>query len=254
MDRLEARLGRHCCNIEGHQRDINQLSEGQVTPVTRMTGYEEKACHCGAGSDRLSNLSYQEPTIANMSGTSFLAGQSSISISVPPLVSSVQAVAVAVPPPRSSGSSLLSSSHGSFKSAQPIVTELVEIAEIPEVDFNMDDAKAEALSNWMDAKVRSCLFQQCKSKNHPEQFLPYPKGHKSHGFAHQGQQSFQRGGAERERFVQTRNLQEGLLGNTDVESEHSGSSSGDQSGSISSWRPPIDLNHWLGFQNLWGSR
>ena len=37
------------------------------------------------------------------------------------------------------------------------------------------------------------------------------------------------GGAEREQFVRTRNLQEGLLGDADFESEHSGSSSGDDS-------------------------
>ena len=44
VDRLEARLGRHRRNIEGHQRDIDQLSEDQVSVVTRMVGYEEKAC------------------------------------------------------------------------------------------------------------------------------------------------------------------------------------------------------------------
>ena len=44
MDRLEARLGRHHRDIEGHQRDIDQLSEDQVSLITRIVGFEEKAC------------------------------------------------------------------------------------------------------------------------------------------------------------------------------------------------------------------
>ena len=199
-----------------------------------MTGYDEKACHCGVGSNRLSDLSYQEPIVAETSGTSFPTGQSPVPIPVHPLVTSISALAVAVSPSGSSGSSTLSSSHGSFESTQPIVTELVEIAEIPEVDLNVDDVEAEALLDRMNAEVRSRLLQHCKLKNHPEQFLPYPKGHVARGFAHQGQRSFQRGGAEREQFVRTRNLREGLLGDADAKSDHSGSGSGDESGSVSS--------------------
>ena len=69
VDRLEARLGRHRRDIEGHQRDIDQLSEDQVSVVTRMVGYKEKACRCGDWSDRLSDMSYGEPAVAE--GPSF---------------------------------------------------------------------------------------------------------------------------------------------------------------------------------------
>ena len=99
-------------------------------------------------------------------------------------------------------------------------TNLVEIQEV-------EDEEAQALSNAMDAEVRSRLFQRCKSKNHPERFHPYPKGWKNGLHPRERRQTFQRGGAERERFVRTRNLREGILGNTDIESDHSGSSSGD---------------------------
>ena len=49
------------------------------------------------------------------------------------------------------------------------MTDLVEIQEV-------DNEEAQALSDTMDAKVRSRLFQRCRSKNHPERFAPYPKG------------------------------------------------------------------------------
>ena len=104
MDCLEARLGHHRRDIEGHQRDIDQLSEDQVTLVTRMTGYEDEACNCGAGSDRLSDLSYQEPMVAEVSETSFPGGVSSVPIPIPPPLPSVQAQDVAVPSSSSSSS------------------------------------------------------------------------------------------------------------------------------------------------------
>ena len=49
------------------------------------------------------------------------------------------------------------------------MTDLVEIQVV-------DDEDAQALSDTMDAEVRSRLFQQCRSKKHPECFAPYPKG------------------------------------------------------------------------------
>ena len=79
----------------------------------------------------------------------------------------------------------------------------------------------------MDEEVRSCLFQRCRSKNYPERFHPYPKGWQN-GLRPSGRgRTFHRGGAEQERVIRTRNLREGLLGDADVESDHSGSSSGD---------------------------
>ena len=111
-------------------------------------------------------------------GPSFRGAPSPSPIPVPPPVSTVPAQGVAFP---SLGTSpgLEPSSEGSFESAQPVVTELVEIAEIPEIDLSIDDADAKALSDRMDAEVRSRLLQRCKSRQHPEHFLPYPKGHEA---------------------------------------------------------------------------
>ena len=116
------------------------------------------------------------------------------------------------------------SSKGSVESAQSVVTELVEIVK---VDLEVDSEETWALSDRMDEEVRSRLCQRCKSKQHPEQFAPFPKGWKACGRACGGRQSFQQGGAERERVIRTWNLLEGLLGDTDVKSEHSRSSSGE---------------------------
>ena len=201
MDRLEARLGHHRRNIEGHQRDIDQLSEDQVSMVTRTVGYKEKECHCGDHSDRLSDMSYGEPEVAE--GPLFCGAPSPSSIPIPPPITSVPAQDVAVPSSSSSSSGSGPSSEGSFESAQPVVTEL---AEIVEVDLEVDSGEARALSDRMDEEVRSRLRQRCKSKKHPEHFLPYPKGHEARQFAPQGRRSFQQGGAEREQVIWTRNL------------------------------------------------
>ena len=178
MDRLEARLGRHRRDIEGHQRDIDQLSEDQVSMVTRMVGYEEKACRCGDHSDRLSHMSYGEPVVAE--GPSFRGAPSPSPVPVPPPTTSIPAQDVAVPSSSSSSSGLGPSSEGSFESAQPIVTELVEIVE---VDLEVDSKEARALSDRIDDEVRSRLRQRCKSKQHPERFAPFPKGWEACGRA-----------------------------------------------------------------------
>ena len=187
--------------------------------VRRMTGYEEKACHCGEDSERLSQLSYEEPPVASSSGPSFPSEGSPEPIPVPPPAAGGAGPSVPVSPSSPGDSDKENSNEGSFESAQQVVTELVEIWEV-------QDEEAQALSDAMDEEVRSCLFQQCRSKNHPEHFHPYPKGWQN-GLCPSGRRrTFHQGGAERERFVRTRNLREGLLGNADVESEHSGSSSG----------------------------
>ena len=142
--------------------------------VTRMVDYKEKACRCGDHSDHLSDMSYGEPAVAE--GPSFRGTPSPSPIPVPPLVPSVQAQDVAVPSSSLSSSGSGPSSEGSFESAQPVVTELVEIVE---VDLEVDSEEARALSDRMDKEVRSCLCQRCKSNNHPERFLPYPKGHEA---------------------------------------------------------------------------
>ena len=53
--------------------------------VKRMTDYEEKACHCGEDSERLSHLSYVEPLVASSSGPSFPSKGSPQPTPVPPL-------------------------------------------------------------------------------------------------------------------------------------------------------------------------
>ena len=183
-------------------------------------GYKEMACHCGKDSGRLSQLSYMEPPVASSSGPSFPREGSSEPIPVPPPTVDRADPEFPISPLSPSDSDKENSNEGSFKSSQHIVTELVEIQEV-------EDEEAQALSDVMDEEVRSCLFQQCRSKNHPERFHPYPKGWQNGLHPHERQRTFQRGGAERERFVRTRNLREGLLGDAAVESNHSGSSSGD---------------------------
>ena len=140
--------------------------------VKRMTGYKEKACHCGEDSERLFQLSYQEPPVALSLGPSFPSEGSPELIPVPP--PTVGGAGPELPlSPSSSGDSDKENSHeGSFESAQQVVTELVEIREV-------QDEEAQALSDAMDEEVRSRLFQRCRSKNHPERFHPYPKDWKN---------------------------------------------------------------------------
>ena len=191
-----------------------------------MTGFEEQVCRCGEGSGRLSDVSYEEPPVASGSGLSFRRGGSPSPIPIPPPATQVQGEDVALPSSGSSSSDKENSSVGSFQSAPGVVSELVEIVD---ADPEVDDEEAQALSDAMDAKVRSRLFQRCKSKQHPHRFAPFPKGWKADRARGQRRRTF-RGPlleVERERFVRTRNLREGLLGDADVESDYSGSSSGE---------------------------
>ena len=91
----------------------------------------------------------------------------------------------------------------------------------------MLDEDAQALSDVMDAEVRSRLFQRCKSKQGPKHFQPYPKGWKADRTRERRQTFRPRLEVDREIFVQTQNLREGMLGDADVESNLSRSSSGD---------------------------
>ena len=120
--------------------------------VKRMTGYEEKACHCGEDSGRLSQLSYLEPPVASSSGPSFPSGGSPKPIPVPPLTVGGAGPELPVSPSSPSDSDKENSLEGSFESAQQVVTELVEIREV-------NEEEAHALSDAMDEEVRSRLFQ-----------------------------------------------------------------------------------------------
>ena len=154
-------------------RDVDQLSEDQVGLALRMTGFEQQVCRCGEGSGRLSDMSYDEPPVASGSGLSFRDGGSPVPIPVPPPTSQVHGPDVSLPSSGSSSSDKENSSPGSFQSAPQAVSELVEIVE---ADPEVDDEEAQALSDAMDAEVRSRLFQRCKSKQHPHRFAPFPKG------------------------------------------------------------------------------
>ena len=207
-------------------KDVGQLSEDQVGLALRMTGFEQQVCRCGEGSGRLSDVSYDEPPIASGSGLSFHSGGSPSPVPVPPPVPQVQGPDVPLPSSGSSSSDKENSSPGSFQSAPQVVSELVEIVE---ADPEVDDDEAQALSDAMDAEVRSRLFQRCRSKQHPHRFAPFPKGWKADRARGQRRRTF-RGAlleVERERVIWTRNLREGLLGDADVESDYSGSSSGE---------------------------
>ena len=150
-------------HLEANQ-DIGRLSEDQVGLAIRMSGFEQQVCRCGVGSGRLSDVSYDDPPVASGSGPSFLDGGSPSLIPVPPPVAQVQGSDVALPTSGSSSSDKENSSVGSFQSAPQAVSELVEIVE---ADPEVDDEEAQALSDAMDAEVRSRLFQRCKSRQHP---------------------------------------------------------------------------------------
>ena len=202
------------------------MSEDQVGLSLQTTSFEQQVCRCGEGSGRLSDVSYDEPPVASGSGLSFRDGGSPSPVPIPPPVTQVQDPDVPLPLSGSSSSDKENSSVGSFQSAPQIVSELVEIVE---ADLEVDDEEAQALSDAMDAEVRSRLFQRCKSKQHPHRFAPFPKGWQADR-AHEQQRKTFRGAlleVERERFIRTRNLREGLLGDADVESDDSGSSSGE---------------------------
>ena len=153
-------------------QDVGRLSEDQVGLALRMTGFEQQVCRCGAGSGRLSDVSYEEPPVASGSGLSFHEGGSSSPLPVPPPVAQVQGEDVALPSSGSSSSDKENRSVGSFQSAPQVVGERVRIVE---ADPEVDDEEAQALSDAMDAEVRSRLFQRCKSKQHPHRFAPFPK-------------------------------------------------------------------------------
>ena len=207
-------------------QDVGRLSEDQIGLALRMTGFEEQVCRCGEGSGRLSDLSYDEPPVASGSGLSFHGGGSPSPVPVPPSATQVQGEEVALPSSGSSSSDKENSSVGSFQSAPGIVSELVEIVE---ADPEVDDEEAQALSDAMDAEVRSRLFQRCKSKQHPHRFAPFPKGWQADHARGQRRRTFRRPllEVELERVIRTRNLREGLLCDADVESDDSGSSSGE---------------------------
>ena len=152
FDHQDVRLARHRKHLDNHQEDIKQIVEDQVCMVRRMTGYEEKACHCGEDSGRVSQLSYAEPPVASSLGLSFPSGGSPEPVPGPPPTVGGAGPEFPVSPSSPGDSDKENSFEGSFESAQQVVTELVEIREV-------EDEEAQALSDAMDEEVRSRLFQ-----------------------------------------------------------------------------------------------
>ena len=128
------------------------MSEDQVGLALRMTSFEEQVCRCGEGSGRLSDLSYEDPPVASGSGLSFQDGGSPSPVPVPPPTAQVQGPDVPLPSSGSSSSDKENSSLGSYQSAPQVMSELVEIVD---ADPDVDDEEAQALSDAMDAEVRS---------------------------------------------------------------------------------------------------
>ena len=188
-------------------QDVGRLSEDQVGLALRMTSFEQQVCRCGEGSGRLSDVSYEDPPVASGSGLSFRGGGSPSPIPVPPPTTQIQGSDAALSSSESGSSDKENSSVGSFQSAPQVVSELVEIAE---ADPEVDDEEAQALSDAMDAEVRSRLFQRCKSKQHPHRFAPFPKGWQADRARGQRRRTFRRPllEVERERFIRTRNLRD----------------------------------------------
>ena len=121
-------------------------------------------------------MSYSEPLVASGLGRSFPSELSSWALPVPLPATSVPAADLPIP---SSGSSSLDKENGSPRSSQSTQQPVNELVEIVEVDPEVDNEEAWLLLDVMDAEVRSCLFQWCKSKKHPHQFAPFPKGWKA---------------------------------------------------------------------------
>ena len=94
--------------------------------------------------------------MASSLGGSFHSKSSFQPLPIPPLATPVPAADIPIPSLGSSESDKENSSQGSFQSAQHAVNKLVEIME---ADPEIDDEEARILSDAMDAKVRSCLFQ-----------------------------------------------------------------------------------------------
>ena len=128
FDRQDVWLARHRKYLDNHQEDIKQIVKDQVCMVNRMTGYEEKACHCGEDSGCLSQLSYQEPPVASSSG-SFPSEGSPQPIPVPVPAADVTDLEFPVSPSSPGDSDKENSNKGSFESTQQVVSDLAMIQE-----------------------------------------------------------------------------------------------------------------------------
>ena len=137
--------------------------------MKRMTGHEEKACHCGVDSDCLSNLSYGEPLVAlSSTGPSFPGGQSPIAIPIPLPATGVTDPDLSVSSLGSSEPDKENSSRGSVKSAQLLMTKLVEIQEV-------DEEEAQLLSNALVHRYEAICTSIASPSTIPHASILFPK-------------------------------------------------------------------------------
>ena len=255
LSSINDRFGRHCHTINGNTADIQQLHEDQVAMVVRMVGYEEKACHCGNGSDCLSDLSYGEPVKTLSSGPSFPGCLSPSPVPVPALVTPV--------PSQDIGSS---SSEGSSdkensipRSQQSVVTELVATAKEDILDRSAESGHVMA-HQVQDEMVHLVLNQRCRSKAHPSgcdcRFHPFPQlgnGGDGFPFSHRRQGEQNIGGGDRKRFQRTRHIREGQDGDGDIGTNHSTDGSGNEADPLPSGESSSSDSDGPVLCDLWGS-
>ena len=143
--------------------------------VARMVGYKEKACHCGDGSDCLSNLSYGEPVKMSSSGPSFPGCSSPSPVPIPAPVAPVSGQDVGLPSSSEGSSDKENSIPGT---QQSVVTELVVIVEEDILDCSKESGHVMA-RRVQDKMVHLILNQKCRSKAHPLRwdcrFHPFPQ-------------------------------------------------------------------------------
>ena len=163
LSAIDDQFGCHHHIINGDTTDIQQLHEDQVAMIARMVGYEERACHCGDGSDRLSNLSYGEPVKMSSSGPSFPGRLSPSPLPIPALVTSIPGQDVGLPSSSEGSSDKENSIPGT---QQSVVTELVAIVKEDILDRNEESGHV-MVRRVQDEMVRLVLNQKCCSKAHP---------------------------------------------------------------------------------------
>ena len=133
LSSIDNQFGCHRHSINAHSSDIQQLHEDQVVIVARMVGYEERACHCGEGSDRLSDLSYGEPVKTSSSGPSFPGCSTPSPLPIPVPVSHIEGQDVGLPSSLESSSDKENDIPGSHTGDRPLFTDpvLVEYIVVP---------------------------------------------------------------------------------------------------------------------------
>ena len=165
----------HHHTINSHSSNLQQLHEDQVAIVTWMVGYKEKVCHCGDGSDHLSDLSYGEPVKTSSLGPSFPGHSTPSPVPIPAPVSCVAGQDIGLPSLSEGSSDKENSVPGSQQSSE-VVSKLIPIIEEEHLDIGGESGHV--MASWVqDEMVCLVLGQRCWSKAHASikcHFRPYP--------------------------------------------------------------------------------